>query len=126
MRDAERTTGRRRGGFTFLEVLVSLAILSATLLLAYRVASSALSAQERSERWLAASALGEEMLREETDRFPEVQETEGTFPPPNEAYSWKRTVRQALHADAREVHVAVTWKSGEAEETVLLSGIAGK
>ena len=40
-----------RRGFTLLEVLVSLAILSITLLLAYQVLSGAIAAEDRSERW---------------------------------------------------------------------------
>lgn len=117
--------GRLRG-FTLLEVLVSLAILSATLVLAYQVISGAIAAQERSEGWTRAIFLGEEKMREVLPAFPEVQETEGTFPEPNEEYSWKLTVRQALHEDAREVHVEVAWGPPGARETLTLSGIASK
>ena len=39
-----------RRGFTLLEVLVSLAILSITLLLAYQVLSGAIAAEDRSEQ----------------------------------------------------------------------------
>jgi prepilin-type N-terminal cleavage/methylation domain-containing protein len=55
-----------RRGFTLLEVLVSLAILSITLLLAYQVLSGAIAAEDRSERWTAASCLGESLVREST------------------------------------------------------------
>src|SRR3989337_2992626 len=48
-----------RRGFTLLEVLVSLAILSATLLLAYQVISGAIAAEVRSERWTSATCLAE-------------------------------------------------------------------
>src|SRR4030042_2553674 len=51
-----------RDAFTLLEVLVSLAILSATLIMAYQVTSAALAAGERSEAWTTASLLGEEKL----------------------------------------------------------------
>ena len=117
----------RNGGFTLLEVLVSLAILSTALVLAYRVVAGAIAAEGRSERWTECSLLGETLFRETTETFPEVQDTEGRFPAPREAFSWKRTVRQsALYADARIVEIAVTWKSGEDEETVSLSGVAVK
>lgn len=114
-------------GFTLLEVLVSLAILSTALVLAYRVVTGALAAESRSERWTECALLAETLFREATETFPEVQETEGRFPAPREAFSWKRTVLQsALYADARVVEVAVTWKSGEEEETVSLSGVSVK
>jgi len=113
-------------GFTLLEVLVSLAILATTLLLAYQVISGAIAAEERSERWTAASYLAEALVHESTSTFPDTGETEGKFAPPMDAYSWKRTVRAAIHPDAREVHVAVVWVSGGMEERVTFSGVAVK
>ncbi|MBI5419932.1 MAG: prepilin-type N-terminal cleavage/methylation domain-containing protein [Deltaproteobacteria bacterium] len=121
-----RNRPRRAAGFTLLEVLVALAILSATLVLAYQLISGAISAEERSERWTAGVFLGETLVREATSPFPEVGEAEGRFPPPNEDYRWKRTVRQALHTDAREVQVVVTWSKEGREEAVALSGVAVK
>ena len=127
---AERaSSGDPRGadrGFTLLEVLVSLAILATTLLLAYQVISGAIAAEERSERWTAASYLAEALVREATSTFPATGEEGGTFAPPMEAYSWKRTVRAAIHPDAREVHVDVVWTSGSREERVTFSGVATK
>lgn len=125
-RETTRAAGRAKG-FTLLEVLVSLAILSTALVLAYRVVTGALAAESRSERWTECALLGEAMFRDTTETFPEVQETEGRFAAPRDAFSWKRTVRQsALYADARVVEIAVTWKSGEEEETVTLSGVSVK
>lgn len=115
---------RRRKGFTLLEVLVSLAILSATLILAYQVTSGAIASGERSEAWTTASLIGEEKLREATETFPEVQETEGNFSVPHEGYGFFLIVKDSLHPDAREVHVTVTWKRDGIEETLTLSGVA--
>ena len=124
---ADRRVRRpRAAGFTLLEVLVSLAILATTLLLAYRIVSGAIAAEERSERWTAASYLAETLVREATSGFPDPGETSGRFAPPMEAYSWKRSVRSALHPDAREVHVDVTWTSGGQEERVSFSSVAVK
>jgi type II secretion system protein I len=113
-------------GFTLLEVLVSLAILATTLLLAYQVVTGAIAAEERSERWTAASYLAEALVRDGTSRFPDTGETEGKFSPPMEAYSWKRTVSPAMHPDAREVHVEVVWTMDGREERVAFSGVAVK
>jgi type II secretion system protein I len=115
-----------RRGFTLLEVLVSLAILSITLLLAYQVLSGAIAAEDRSERWTAASFLGESLVRESTAVWPETGEASGKFAAPMDAYSWHRSIRPAAHPDAREVHVTVTWSSDGAEERVSLAGVAVK
>jgi prepilin-type N-terminal cleavage/methylation domain-containing protein len=69
-----------RRGFTLLEVLVSLAILSITLLLAYEVLSGAIGAEDRSERWTVASCLGETLVRESTAVWPE-RESSGSSRP---------------------------------------------
>jgi len=115
-----------RRGFTLLEVLVSLAILSITLLLAYQVLSGAIAAEDRSERWTVASCLGEALVRESTAVWPKTGDTEGTFAAPMDAYSWKRSIVPAAHPDALEVHVTVTWSSEGREERVALSGVAIK
>jgi len=115
-----------RNGFTLIEVLVSLSILAATLLLSYRVISGAISAADRSERWTAAAFLAESMVLDAVGEFPETTETRGKFPPPNDSYSWTRAVRPASHADAREVEVVVLWSSGGREERVSVTGLAVK
>lgn len=115
---------RRPNGFTLLEVLVSLAILSATLVAAYRVTSGAIAATQRSERWTTASLLGEAKLRAVTETFPEVQETDGRFPAPDDAYGWHVVVKQAMHADAREVYVTVSWTEDDKPESITLPGLA--
>ena len=115
-----------RRGFTLLEVLVSLAILSVTLLLAYQVLSGAIAAEDRSERWTVASCLGETLVRESTAVWPETGDTDGKFAAPMDSYSWKRSIVPAMHPDAREVHVVVTWSSDGKEEKVGLAGVAIK
>ncbi len=115
-----------REGFTLLEVLVALAILSMTLILAYRVISGAIAAEDRSERWTTEALLGDNVLRDTLKTFPDVGETHGDFPSPYEEYSWKKTVKQAVHPDAREVHVQVIWGKEDREESVTLSGLAAK
>ncbi len=115
-----------RRGFTLLEVLVSLAILSITLLLTYQVLSGAIAAEDRSERWTVASCLGETLVRESTAVWPETGESSGKFAAPIDSYSWKRSIVPAAHPDAREVHVTVTWSSEGREEQVTLAGVAVK
>lgn len=115
---------RNRRGFTLLEILVALAILSGTLMMAFRVVSGGISAQARSEGWLKATLLGEARIRETLSTFPETGDSEGTFPPPDDGYRWRMTVTQALHKDAREVHLAVSWTEDKEEEQIAVSGLA--
>ena len=84
----------------------------------------AIAASDRSELWTTASLLGEEKLREATETFPEIQETKGNFSDPHEGYAWTLIVKQAVHPDAREVHVSVSWKIDGIVQTFTLSGVA--
>ncbi len=113
-------------GFTLLEVLVSLAILATTLLLTYQVISGAIAAEDRSEKWTVASYLAESLVLDAVAGFPETEEAEGKFESPMDSYAWKRSIRPAAHADAREVQVVVTWASEGREERVSLTGLAVK
>ncbi len=116
----------RKAGFTLLEVLVALAILSTTLVLAYRVMTEAIAAQGRSEHWTTGAYLGETLVRDPAFPFPDVGETKGKVPPPNDAYTWKKTVKETPFPDAREIEVEVVWSEGESEERIVLSGVAVK
>ena len=113
-----------RKGFTLLEVLISLSILAATLMLTYRVISGAIEASARSDRWTSAAYLAETILFKTTDTFPEATEKEGQFQPPHDSYSWRSMVRAAAHPDAVEVTVIVSWVSDGKTETVSVTGLA--
>ncbi len=116
----------RPKGFTLLEILVALAILSGSLMMAFRVVSDGISTQTRSEGWLFATLLGEAEIRKSLVTFPDTGDSDGTFPSPHEGYRWRMTVSQALHEDAREVHLTVYWAGKDEEEQLILSGLAVK
>jgi hypothetical protein len=95
-------------------------------MLTYRVISGAISASERSERWTAAAYLGEGMVLEAIENYPDTGDTEGKFKPPDDSYSWKRVVRDTPLPNALEVEVTVSWVSGGKEETVSVAGLSVK
>lgn len=116
----------REKGFTLLEVLVSLAILSGILVLGYQVMTGAIAAEQRSERWTKAALLGEALMRETIPRYPDIGESGDKFPAPDDAYSWKSSVKETLVTDAREIDVTVTYRKDGEEESVTVVGIAVK
>lgn len=114
---------RNVSGFTLLEVVVALALLSATILLAYQVIAGAILASDRAKRSAAAAFLGESLVRETSLTFPETGQVEGRFPGLDNAFRFQKTIAETLHKDAREIHVTVYW-TDEQTDSVTVSGIA--
>lgn len=113
-------------GFTLLEVLVALVILSGTLLLCYRVGSSALGAAGGGEERYRAALLGEATLRQTLDSFPPVGRTEGVYAAPDDSFRYVVVVSDAVHKDLREVHVIVSWDGPAGEMKVDVPGVASR
>jgi prepilin-type N-terminal cleavage/methylation domain-containing protein len=112
------------GGFTLLEVLVALVILSGTLLLCYRVATSSLGTIADGEDSYRAALLGEATVLMHLAPFPDTGRTEGTFPSPDESFRYSLEVAEAAHKDVRELHAVVAWESPLGERRVDVPGIA--
>lgn len=114
---------RKCDGFTLLEVVVALALLSSTILLAYQVIAGAIVASDRAKRSAAAAFLGESLVRETSLTFPETGQSEGRFPGLDNAFRFQKMVAGTIHKDAREIHVTVYW-SDEQTDSITVSGIA--
>ena len=100
------------GGFTLLEVVVALAILSGTLvsvlvlhhrnLVLFQRATSLTQATFLAQEYFAGLAVGE--------KTPDLMNTEGTFPgQENSAYRWQQEVEPAGMDGLLRVRLKVLW-----------------
>lgn len=98
------------GGFTFLELLVALAILGSAFTVLLSAHTSAARQEARARRLMTATLLTREILTEtEVEGFPELGEDRGDFGEDFPEYSWERRVETTEFDRVRLVHIAVFW-----------------
>lgn len=104
-------------GFTFLEVLVALAILGSSFVVLLSAHSSALRQEARARRLMTATTLAREVIaRSAIGDLPEFGSDSGEFEGVA-GYAWARQVEATPFPGVLEVRVQVSWRAGEGEET---------
>lgn len=109
----------RRPGFTLLEAVVALAIVSITAVAALAALAAELRTADRVQRMLPAAALADDRLAviallppESLARLPDSI-ARGRFEPPFDAYHWTARTRDVPGTPGLyDVTVAVEWDDG--------------
>jgi len=102
--------GRRTRGFTFLELLVALAILGSAFTVLLSAHTSAARQEARARRLMTATLLARELLTTtEVEGFPELGEDEGEFGEEFPEYAWVRQVATTEFDRVRLVRLTVSW-----------------
>ena len=119
--------GRARagiGGFTLLEVLIALAILSLCLVAIYQGYTSTLAISASTRKlWKAMEYSHNELARwERMNPVPEVSVSQGEFPPgdPMAGYSWKREITDLEPLPSikvRRIRLDLFWTLGTTAQT---------
>lgn len=116
--------GRTRPGFTLLEVLIALAVLSVCLLAIYQGYSTTLAITTSTRKlWTAIVYANNELARwERMSPVPEVSVAQGAFPPDDAmaGYSWRREITDLEPLPSvvvRRVQLELTWPIGVAQQT---------
>jgi prepilin-type N-terminal cleavage/methylation domain-containing protein len=114
----------RAAGFTLLEVLIALAVLSVCLLAIYQGYSTVLAISASTRKlWKAMEYSHNELARwERMYPAPEVSVNQGNFPPddPMAGYSWKREITDLEPLPTvrvRRVRLDLFWTLGSAQQT---------
>ncbi len=121
-RDGRGRPGSRRG-FTLLEVLVALAILSIVLVTVYQAYSSSLAVHISTQGlWKAMLFVNDELLRWERARRPPLHVNQGEFEAdhPMYGYRWFREVTSVSPlpgVDVRKVTLRLMWDEGMREHS---------
>lgn len=110
-----------RRGFTLLEILVAMAILSISMLALMSISGNTLVVSGRAENVTVATMLARQKMTDieielskamKKNEFPDEKSEEGTFDEPFEDYSWAMEIRRV------ELPAPVTGEEGGIQEMV--------
>lgn len=111
-------------GFTLLEVMIALAIVSIALVSLLSLSNRSISVQGRLQRETQATLLAQHILsREEvlaTGKNSNWQEQAESFEEPFSAYRWQVSYQDTIIPQVKQVTVAVLWGDAERNEQVSL------
>ena len=100
----------RRGGFTFLELIIALAMLGAAFTVLLSAHGAALRTEAQAQRLMKATLLGRQVLTEtESQGFPELGGDEGDFGEDFPGYAWERRVETTEFDRVRLIRIVVSW-----------------
>ena len=128
MRAGSSASVRASGGFSLLEMLVALVILSLSLGSLYQSATAAIRNVSVADQYSRATMLAESMLASASDLSTENASVSGTF----DIYRWETTAWPAENplapgneaplqgAALQYVRVTVTWPGGQSDRKVSL------
>lgn len=115
---------KRCDGFSLLEVLVALAIVSLTLFLTFNINSNSILIERSVRDKLVAVAEGEKMLNTEISRFPEIGIRTGEVSGDYLEYTYKVEVIETPHPDALEVNVTLFYEIEGEGRSITFAGLA--
>lgn len=115
----------RCGGFTLLEIMLALAIISVAMVSLLALANRSIGVHDRLQRLTIATLLAQEKMAETevsaaNGTLPR-QESQGAFSDPYAAYFWRITYADTPLPSVRMVTVTVSWGDEKLNESVDLA-----
>lgn len=108
-----------RRGFTLIEVVIAVLILSMAIVASLATYGSEIRALAQARETAVAIELAEDRIAAvrlfAQDQLPNLPDSleEGVFEPPYEVYRWEAEARTVSGQDLAEVGVVVRWPTGE-------------
>ena len=103
-------------GFTLIEVMISLSILSIALVVLLGLRNQGITLAARSRYIIEATLLARQKVTEvSAEGFPELGEKKGDFGTDFPQYTWRQDVVQTPFNVVREILLEVVWKENNRE-----------
>lgn len=104
-----------------MEVVVALSILAVTFVVLLGLRNRDILQHQEARTMTRATLLAQKKISEvEMAGFPSLGVVAGDFPEPDDMFNWTQTVSTTPFDFAREVNIAVAWREGERQESVIL------
>ncbi len=117
-----RVVRSERSGFTLLEVLVALAILSIALVVLLGLRNQDVNLVDATRHLTVATALARmKMVETDLEGFPGLGEADGEFGEGYSDFHWHRVVSSTPFDYVREVRVSVMWGQNDRERVELVN-----
>jgi general secretion pathway protein I len=125
MQQSARQTRSTSRGFTLLEIMIALAIVSIAMISLLALANRSIAVHDRLQRITQATLLAQQKMveTEVSSRAGTLEnaDTEGVFSDPYAAYRWQLTYSATPLPSVRMVTVTVLWGDEERNEMVDLT-----
>jgi general secretion pathway protein I len=110
---------RSEGGFTLLEVLISLVIIATVLITCLRAQNGSIRLYNLSRDMTVATILARQKMGEiDVGGFPELGEEDGDCGEQFPGFTWRTEVSETPFEEARRVNLSIVWKDGIRERRV--------
>jgi type II secretion system protein I len=117
---------KKNKGFTLLEVLLSLSIISVSLLAVINCFSGAVSAKKSVLNYTQAMLLADEKLFEIQNADFNKIEKKGNFNPPYEKFQWGIDASSTDYSNLAQVDLTVSWTQQGREKSIQVATIIDK
>lgn len=110
-------------GFSLLEVMIALAIVSIALVTLLGLSNRTILVQEQVQKLTRATLLAQQLMSEQELRTPQQQSWEAEediFSAPFEEFRWQISYQDTLISKVKQVTVTVFWGAAEKNEMVEL------
>ncbi|MFQ5544256.1 MAG: type II secretion system protein [Nitrospiria bacterium] len=112
-----RNSGER--GFTLLEIMVALALLSISLVILLGLRNRDVALSERARQITEATILARQRITAvSVAGFPDLGKSDGDFGEDFPRYRWAQEIKQTFFEEVRELILSVRWKEGKREEEI--------
>jgi prepilin-type N-terminal cleavage/methylation domain-containing protein len=111
-------------GYSLLEVIIALAIVSLTLFVTFNINSNSISLESSVRQRLTALFEAEKLLNSKVSVFPERGITTGEITGGHTTYTYTVKVNETPHPDAEEITVTIQWIAKGNTKSITLVGLA--